>query len=941
MDTNYLLRKRRHSPIQDRNSPSIFEDYNDEPKIKGSTFNYTISFTNWIFIFSLYILITFCCYQLHIRLPTPKDPTDFVDSFSETRISPFLQELSDVGNKPSGSTNCEFNTYNIIMNKLLTIQEKAQLTQHTIEIETQYATSCFNMPRFDTDGFGLCYKNISNIIAKLTSARGSPSSNKRTSLLINCHFDSWPTSDGGSDDLVQCALMMELLDVLTSSRSRPYPIDIIFLFNGAEESSLLASHAFITSHPWRHSVRAFINLESSGSGGRELLFQAGPGNQWILQAYLNSAIHPHCSVLGQEIFQSGVYPGDTDFRIFRDHGRIPGLDIAFVQNGYWWHTEFDQSKRITPGSLQRAGENVLATVKELIYSPYFNNPAKYGDKKFVFFDILGFTTIVYTMNTAYYFNWFVIICAVIVTAKDILDAGLYNNKNSSKIPKYSSQFLGLLLLHVISFISMILSVFIASKIIEVSNLKMIWYTSYFYSGIFYVIPSLCGILIIYTLFVSPEINITTFQNSLIYFQSLLLLILNILEIASGFLITISLIFSLINKLLQSIYKIIRKKKETNVDPFMITLLTGPIGSIMIIYTLIMILTIFIPIMGRTSGNSEIIIGIFIGITVYFVSGSFLHLLSKTRNRTKSGLIITLISLWCLTIMLLYSLNNKLGPYHYSDDYPTVRRTQIYHTHRQYYDKNSNNSINISQLYVLAQDNRGVMDIPFVNNPTLLPTSNDMLVDIKFDKVNCEGKGKYCDLPYYYPTSSRISDNHIKVATIQENIFEMDTKIKLNRARNINKTYIYDISIQGSGQISIVMSSVDEDDCKVINWRNLDDVMYSESSYAFLTCNGNECGNWNILVKISCGLYDKDMTDLTDDEEVLKEIRNRSSLFKNNNKEKKLKVTVTSHYLHGEKMSTPILDDIKKEIKKRRQLSPNGPWAMTTSSWFTEVVTKYF
>lgn len=88
--------------------------------------------------------------------------------------------------------------------------------------------------------------------------------------------------------------------------------------------------------------------------------------------------------MAEEIFQSGILPSDTDFRIFRDYGQVPGacpvwfgalsetinnclifsgLDIAQISNGYVYHTEFDNYKAVPRNSLQNTGENVLPMVR--------------------------------------------------------------------------------------------------------------------------------------------------------------------------------------------------------------------------------------------------------------------------------------------------------------------------------------------------------------------------------------------------------------------------------------------------------------------------------------------------------------------------------------------------------------------------------------------------
>lgn len=261
-----------------------------------------------------------------------------------------------------GSETNEVATVRFLIDEINKIIISSNLV-HSINVDVQQATGCFPLFQMTT-----VYRGIQNVVVRLSPAN-APTNSK--TLLVNSHFDSVPISVGAGDDGTMVAVMLETLRVL-SVRVRPFQHSIIFLFNGAEENGLQGSHAFITQHRWAKNITAFINLDSAGSGGRDMLFQATENSPWLLKYYAKVAPYPFATVLGQEMFESGLIPSDTDFRIFRDYGHVVGIDIATGKNGFVYHTKYDRPEIIPRETYQNIGENLLgltgalADAKELI-----------------------------------------------------------------------------------------------------------------------------------------------------------------------------------------------------------------------------------------------------------------------------------------------------------------------------------------------------------------------------------------------------------------------------------------------------------------------------------------------------------------------------------------------------------------------------------------------
>ena len=109
-------------------------------------------------------------------------------------------------------------------------------------------------------------------------------------------------------------------------------------------------------------------------------------------------------------------------RIFRDYGNIPGLDIAFIKNGYVYHTSADTSDRIPDGSIQRSGDNVLSVILKLTTTSD-SELGIYGDKESpsVFFDVFGIMVISYPSWAGTIINLIVICLALLAIYTDVVE----------------------------------------------------------------------------------------------------------------------------------------------------------------------------------------------------------------------------------------------------------------------------------------------------------------------------------------------------------------------------------------------------------------------------------------------------------------------------------------------------------------------------------------
>ena len=226
---------------------------------------------------------------------------------------------------------------------------------------------------------------VANIIAVLPGTR-------QEAVGLLSHYDSVPDAPGAGDDAFGVAVSLEAARLI-AGRDRTWTTMV--LVTDAEEMGLMGAAALVHDPEVNGRLRAYLNLEASGSAGPAMLFQTGPGNHWLVRPWARRAPNPRGGSYAIEIYNR--LPNDTDFSILRTR-EIPGLNFALVGDSYAYHTARDTPDRLSSDALRTTGENVIATLDALQQTDITQR----SPREATYFDVAGWRAVSYSAA----FDWF-------------------------------------------------------------------------------------------------------------------------------------------------------------------------------------------------------------------------------------------------------------------------------------------------------------------------------------------------------------------------------------------------------------------------------------------------------------------------------------------------------------------------------------------------------
>ncbi|XP_030558018.1 endoplasmic reticulum metallopeptidase 1 [Drosophila novamexicana] len=743
----------------------------------------------WFTLFYVTVIPSFFSYPKMIYV---RDEANHPDEFIGERAKIQLAEYSSIGNKMTGSINNEVHVVNFVLREVQKIVDQSRSDLYDIVSEVQYSSGNFYL--WDT---AASYDNVSNVVVRI-SRKDSPNDNY---LLVNSHYDSEVKTPAAGDDGIMVVIMLETLRVIARSE-RPLAHAVVFLFNGAEEASMMGAHGFITKHRWAANCKALINLDSTGSGGREVLFQTGPNHPWLMNYYQKYAPHPFSITLAEELFQNNFIPSDTDFRIFRDYGNVPGLDMAHALNGYVYHTTYDNFKNLARGTYQTTGDNVLALTWALANAPELDDTSAHEEGHAVFFDYLGWFIIVYTESASIAINIVVSVAALICIG---LSVYFMTKSNDADAPKAVAVRFGIIFLVQLGavIIAWGLTILVAVFMHGV-GLGESWYYSIWMTFGLYFCPMFFGLGLLPAFYIgwtkhktNMKLNqtIACFMHAHCILIVFLCLLLTGLGIRSAFFPMIGLSFYTISIIVQLILKVTIKKSY-----FMsVHLVFQLLPFFFYTYLNYVILLVFVPMQGRDGPDSkpDMLIAIFIALMTMHFAGFIIPILNKFR---KSKIFISMFGV--LTIIFIILAATPVG-FPFKEDL-AAQRYYVLHTQRTLH--NADNSITQETGFYIQPVDTRYSELYDTTLKNVEPES--WLAD------NCASE-PYCSLPLYsgrwlnWKDSARWIYSTAPVFPVVTELTEISRQsISQNKKR-------YEFSLKAGDRIVMYVDPMEN--VKITNW----------------------------------------------------------------------------------------------------------------------------
>ncbi|KAH8270868.1 hypothetical protein KR018_008072 [Drosophila ironensis] len=642
----------------------------------------------WVLLFFSIVV------PLFYRLPnglTIEDSSKNV--FIAERAQNNLYNLAKIGPKVVGSDGNENKTVDYLLSVVAEIEANVLEEYFDIEVDVQVVSGSYihwtmiNM-----------YQGVQNIAIKLSPKNCT----SETYLLVNSHFDSKPTSPSAGDAGQMIVTILEVLRVMSTTK-QTFRHPIVFLLNGAEENPLEASHGFITQHKWAENCKVLINLDSSGGGGREIVFQSGPNHPWLIENYKKNAKHPFATTMGEEIFQTDILPSDTDFHIFRDYGNLIGLDIAQCINGYTYHTKYDLFDNIPRGSIQNTGDNVLALVRGLVNATELDNTEANASGHAIFFDVLGLYFISYTESTGVILNYSVAVVTLILIFVSIWRTAAVSCVSTSYVLGW---FILILVLQIIAFVlGFGLPVGIA-YVFDKYGLSMTYFSTPVLMIGLYVCPSLLGLSLPSYIYLklqktdkvpfSQQLQLVLHGHAIVL--AILAIALTVYGLRSTYVLAWTLIFYVI-PLAINLLTTLHDRGFSWTGVLKISQVVPFVYNSYLIYTFLVTLT---PMMGRfgRSTNPDLIVSAINALGTILALGFLIPLVNMFRKPSLMLLAILTIS----GVTIYTATSTQIGfPYRPKTN---VERVPYLHVRRTFYEYDGTISKDDSGYLFNLQDRRG-------------------------------------------------------------------------------------------------------------------------------------------------------------------------------------------------------------------------------------------